>query len=253
MRGFSDELIAAYVDGELAQAECAPLEQALATDTALAARVAAQRALRRRLGEAYEGVLHEPAPQRLLQILESGVVREPDIEVRAAVIELDRERALRQARQRARAISSRWLAIAAAVVVGVAVGVLWQYLPAGALTETRNGALLARGALARALNEQLASAPSGPVRVGLSFHARDGGYCRTFVLNDAPARAGLACHRQDDWLVQTLVNIDAGDAQRYRMASSNLPPALLQAVSERIVGDSLDADGERAARARGWR
>jgi hypothetical protein len=37
-----------------------------------------------------------------------------------------------------------------------------------------------------------------------------------------------------------------------RMASSSLPPALLQAVNERISGEPLNAAAEAKARNNGW-
>ena len=53
----------------------------------------------------------------------------------------------------------------------------------------RDGQMLAGGTLARALTEQLASnqPPGGPVEIGVSFRARDGGYCRSFVLREQKA------------------------------------------------------------------
>jgi hypothetical protein len=38
----------------------------------------------------------------------------------------------------------------------------------------------------------------------------------------------------------------------YRQAGADLPAAVLDAVDARIVGATLDAAGERAARERGW-
>ena len=61
-----DDLLAAYVDGELDEAERLRVEQAIARDARLAQRVAQQRALRGRMRNAFERVLHEPVPQRLV-------------------------------------------------------------------------------------------------------------------------------------------------------------------------------------------
>jgi len=38
-----------------------------------------------------------------------------------------------------------------------------------------------------------------------------------------------------------------------RQAGSTLPPAVLADIDARIDGQALDADGERKARAHGWR
>ena len=59
----------------------------------------------------------------------------------------------------------------------------------------RDGKVLASGALAHALSEQLASnqVADAPVHVGVSFLSRNGDYCRTFMLREKSTIAGLAC------------------------------------------------------------
>ena len=61
-----DELLTAYVDGELEGPEHARIEQAIALDAKLAQRVARHRALRGRLRKAFDGALSEAVPQRLV-------------------------------------------------------------------------------------------------------------------------------------------------------------------------------------------
>ena len=63
---FSDEIVMAYVDGELGDATRAALELAMATDPDLAQRVARHRELRTRVQGAFDPVLAEPVPERLL-------------------------------------------------------------------------------------------------------------------------------------------------------------------------------------------
>jgi hypothetical protein len=250
-----DELLAAYVDGELQGAERARIEQAIAQDTQLAQRVAQQRALRTRLRGAFDGVLQEAVPQRLVQAVKHGTQAGP-----AQVIDLARVRADRARRGSGqRSVKVRRFAIAASLAVGLAAGVLIQRLSvSGALTEFHDGSLLARGALAVALNTQLAgAAPSGAqVRVGLSFKARNGNYCRTFSLSGSRALMGLACREQEQWQVLNLLGTEGasltGNGQNLRMAGSSLPPALLQAVNERISGEPLNAAAEARARSNGW-
>jgi hypothetical protein len=250
-----DELLAAYVDGELEGAERARIEQAIAEDAQLALRVAQQRALRLRLRSAYDGVLQEAVPQRLAQAAKLGAPSGP-----AQVIDLASVRAERSRRGNPqRQANLRRYTIAASVVVGLMAGMLIQRLATpGAVTELRDGSLLARGALARALNEQLSGAvPSGAaVRIALSFRARSGSYCRSFTLSGTRSIAGLACRDQEQWRVVDLIGTEAagmpGPAQNLRTAASSLPPALLQAVNERISGEPLNAAAETKARNNGW-
>jgi negative regulator of sigma E activity len=250
-----DEVLAAFVDGELEGAERARIEQAIAQDAQLAQRVAQQRALRDRLRGAYNGVLHEAVPQRLAHAVKFGAPTGP-----AQVIDLARVRAERSRRGNGqRQTKVRRYSIAASLAVGLMAGVLIQRLAApGGVTELHDGALLARGALAQALDEQLASSasPGAAVRVGLSFRSKGGNYCRTFTLGGARSLAGLACREQDHWQLVNLMAAEgtptAGNAPNLRMATSALPPALLQAVNDHISGEPLTAAAEAKARSSGW-
>ena len=68
--------------------------------------------------------------------------------------------------------------------------------------------------------------------------------------------AGLACREQEQWQVLNLVGTEGAgvtaNGQNLRMAASSLPPALLQAVNERISGEPLNAAAEAKARSNGW-
>jgi hypothetical protein len=250
-----DELLTAYIDGELEGAERARVEQAIAQDAQLAQRVAQQRALRERLRGAYDGVLQEAVPQRLQQAARLGAPAGP-----AQVIDLASVRAerIRRSNGQRQMVKVRRYGIAATLAVGLMAGLLIERLASpGALTELHDGALLARGSLARALDEQLAGAAAAgaPVRVGLSFRSRSGNYCRTFALSGSRPLAGLACREQERWQLVNMVAAEgpvAAGGQNMRMAGSSLPPALLQAVNERISGEPLNAATEAKARSNGW-
>jgi hypothetical protein len=248
-----DEVLAAFVDGELEGAERVRVEQAIAQDAQLAQRVAQQRALRERLRGAFDGVLQEAVPQRLTQAVRLAPPSGPAQVIDLATVRADRARRGSGPRQ----VKTRRYTIAACLVVGLTIGVVLQRLATpGALTEFHDGSLLARGALAHALNEQLAGAgsPGAQVRIGVTFRARSGNYCRTFALSGNRALAGLACREQEQWQVLHLMAAEGagGNGQNMRMASSSLPPAILQAVNERISGEPLNAAAESKARTNGW-
>ena len=97
--------------------------------------------------------------------------------------------------------------------------------------------------------------PRARYESALSFRARSGDYCRTFVIDNGRALAGLACREQQQWRVLTLLGTDSPaspGSQAYRMAGSSMPPPLLQAVNERISGEPLDAAAEAKARRNDW-
>lgn len=248
-----EELLAAYVDGELEGAERARVEQAIAEDARLARRVAQQRARRARLRGASDGALPGPAPQRLTQS-----ARPAALPARAQIIDLARVRTERARRGAVhRSPVSRRIAITASLVAGLlAGGLIGQFSTGSALTELHDGTLLARGALAHALDEQFAGGPAagGAVRVGLTFRAKSGQYCRIFAIDGRRALAGLACREPAHWRVLMLLAAEPAsvDVQHLRTGNAGLPPMLLQAVNERTSGEPLDARAESRARAGGW-
>ncbi len=251
-----DELLAAYVDGQLKGAERARVEQAIAQDARLAQRVAQYRASRGRLRGVFDGALHEPMPQRLIQ-----VARTASRPTTAQVIDLARVRAERKRRnEHHRILPPYRIALAACVLGGLLVGAVAERLVnSGGLTEYRDGeGLVASGALADALSNQLADSPTpgSEIHVGLSFKSKDGNYCRTFATGGHGV-AGLACHEQEHWRVLTLVStpspaVGVGEPAAHRVASS-YSPLLMQVVRERIRGEPLDATAEAKARGSDWR
>jgi hypothetical protein len=115
----------------------------------------------------------------------------------------------------------------------------------------KDGQIVAQGALARALDGQLA-ADQGAIRIGISFKTADGRYCRTF--QSAPDRlAGLACRGDGRWIVRTVTASAPTAEAAYRTAGDETPPEVLAAVDQALAGEPLDAKAERAARDHGWR
>jgi hypothetical protein len=244
---FSDELLIAYVNGELAEPARAAVERALRADPAIAARVAQHRARRSRVYGVVAGG-RDGGGHAHVQGAPPG----------AKVVQLDMVRAARNgplptAPPPKPAWTIRhWSAVAVALVSGALAGVFgwraWQGEAELASLSGADGALVAQGHLASALSGQLASpGPSGRVRIGISFLAKDGKYCRSFVMDTT---AGLACRDSGHWKVAVLAQGAAGAAW---MDGSGLPPAVLDAIDSRIAGTPLGPAAERAAQARGWR
>jgi anti-sigma factor RsiW len=241
---FSDEVLVAYVDGELDAPTRLAVEAAMADDAALARRIAAERALRERLRAAFAPVLDEPVPAHLVQRVRGA----PEARRTSVVVPLRRG-----------GVRPQWwrqgLALVASLVAGVLLG-HWVLRDGGlAPVVTRGGRMVARGPLAEALTGQLtANPPAGaPVRIGISFRSNSGHYCRTFAVRAAHL-AGLACRAGGQWQVQVLTRAEGRTAApgHYREAASSMPAAVVAAVSAEIKGSPLDARAEAAAREHDW-
>ena len=195
----SDATLQAYVDGELDASARAALEAAAATDPQCAQRLRQAQRLGELLRAAYDPVLTEPMPARLLASAHERASPVADL----AAARARREAAAAAPRARFGGWQS-WGALAASLLVGIVVGRSALTVPVDSDVVARAGHMVARGELARALSEQLASAQpaDAPVHVGLSFASRSADYCRTFVLR-AGGAAGLACRHHNDWQLHT--------------------------------------------------
>lgn len=244
---WDDEQIHAYVDGVLDADAAARLEADGRTDAALAARIARQRELRTTLRAEFDPVLAEPIPQRLRDALAgpaTGAVVTPIGSARR-----ERVRAARSAWS-----VREWAAIAATLVLGALLGPLVFRGSGSVPIETSRDRLVAVGYLDAALSSQLGGAPpeGAPARIGMSFRAAAGEYCRTFTLRIGTG--GLACRRDNRWSVEVLDGAvaKAGETGDFRQASSALSPAMLGALTALGAGDPLTTEQEQQRIGSGW-
>lgn len=227
--------VAAFVDGELDDLTARRIAREAESDAALAAEIARHRALRARLTAHYAPVAEEAVPERLRALLVDA----------ASETGIDTSLARRREAKRARFAPVHWGAMAASLALGLTIG-LKPWMPAADVTEA-NGALVASGDLAEALDTQLASnqAAGAMVRIGLSFRDRQGRTCRSFESREV---GGIGCRDGGRW---TLERIIGGKRQGdYRQADSG---ALAADAAAMMAGEPFDAEAERAARDGGWR
>ena len=109
-----DEKLMAYADGELDAVERAQVEAAIGADPSLARRVEKHRALRSKVSSAFNSVLDEPVPERLLNAVRGAPAAARD----DRVVDSGRAPAARSRDRMATRAASwgwpQWAAIAAA-------------------------------------------------------------------------------------------------------------------------------------------
>jgi hypothetical protein len=240
---FSDETLMAYADGEVDADTRRQIEAAMAHDPTIAERISKHRSLRVDLGAAFGGVIDEPVPSRLLDAANSRS---------ATVTDLNAARSAKSGAKQSRTWSwPEWTAIAASLLIGVLAGRSALQPIASEMFATTTGGIVATGELSSALDNQLnGRAKDTNVQIGMSFRATGGDYCRSFVTGSA---AGFACREGDHWRVRALNEGGTHAAGgEYRMAGSELPPAILTAIDDVMEGEALDREQEQAAQQRGW-
>lgn len=233
MMAIDDDMLMAFVDGELDEVSRARVERAVAEDPALGARLAQQQRLRQTLAAHYGPVAEEEVPDRFRAQLETNVVSLP------------------AAMPKPRPLWQTLTALAATLVLGLALGRTLLAPGASGPFTVEGGAMVARGELASALDTQLASAQAqdAPTRIGVSFTSTDGRACRSF---DSQAAAGIACRGDAGWQVMMTAAGTGRQQSDYRQAGSE-NPRVLQAAQEMMAGEPYDDAAERRARDSGWR
>jgi len=235
MTDIDETMLIALVDGELDEVSRRRIERAVAEDPALAARLDMHVRLRERLADHYAPIEAEPVPAAMRALLQAE----------AKVVPLARPVAARR---------HAWMtggAIAASLLLGLGIGHFSGGGGGGGgdgPVAVEQGTMVAQGELASALETQLASTQdSAPIRIGLSFRRKGGGWCRSF---EGQAISGVACRQEQGWQVQQLVP-GSGQETAYRQASSG-DARLMATVDALMDGSPLDAAQEKAAKARRW-
>ena len=221
-----DAMLMAFADGELDPTTRKRVERAMADDPAIAERVAAFETLTGRVRGAFDPIALAPVPDGLVAMLKSNVV---------AIAPKPATRPL-----------SAGLALAASLLLGIGLGTRLG-THSDAPFAVRDGKVIATGALAHALDSQVASA-SGDIRILVTFRGPSG-YCRVFA---AAVADGIACRNRDKWKLLQTRSASAAPASAYRQTSSP-DAALMAAAQDMMIGAPLDATSEARARAAGWR
>lgn len=256
MTRLTDEMLMAYADGALSEAEAAAVEELLRDgDAAARAAVEEFRSTAALVRAAYaDDEAAGPAPADLVRkILRSPPARRPSV--------------LARLRPRAGASAPYGLALAASLAAVVAVGALWLVLsrPETVVADVlRIGPVEAGSGLANVLGKVPSGAPvevgEGQLMVVGTFYDRRGRVCREVELMDralTPQEVAVACRTPDAgrWSVEGVARVAASpDASSGSFAPAGAPQkealqGLMLALGAR---DALSADDERRLIERGW-
>lgn len=228
-----DDKFFAWLDGELGLADAAEMEAKVAANPELSRLAERHRALGLQLRGAFSPVATAPVPERLRSALRSPgqvvgfVVAKP---------------------ARWSPSLAQWAAMAATLALGMFLGTMVSQR-ANPPIQLEGGGMYAASSLNQALNTQLASAPSGDIRIGLTFRDHKGAICRSFSQRAAD---GIACRSGGRWQLKGMFAAPEGQTSDYRMAAG-MDPNLAALVDSTIAGEPLNAGAEKAERDRGWR
>jgi anti-sigma factor RsiW len=246
MAGFSDEMLMRFADGELDEETSARVEAAVATDDAVAARLAVFVQTRLAAGDALRPLLDEPVPAALRQSVQSMIDRH-----RRDAIETSSPR--RRGVMRLFPPAFSWPQLAAAASIAAVLGGLGGFKLA---EQFRAAPLQLAGLDASSLSRALETVPAGhETQLGGSsqrfkaiatFRDSANAVCREFEVDiaDHSTIVSVACNNAGEWRTRFAV-VAPGSERGYAPASST---AALEAYLNAIdAGQSLNPAEETQA------
>jgi len=266
----NNETLVAYLDGQLSTEEMDRITDLAASSPDLAAELEVLRAADARLAAQFAAVDQNPIRQDTLDLIKNfGASNAPAPEVNETNIV-----ALKPRNRVMAAIVDNisWgQAIAASIVLVVGIGTGMQ------LTAPLNGdagtyaALQSAGLITPAspLYDVLENKPSltaatlaganGTVATPImSFRAKEGTYCREFIVISGPAHSrNVACRANSGWLIKIAIatagaGLAASVADGFVPASSAEDALMDNVILDLMVGDALDGGLEKTLIDRGW-
>jgi hypothetical protein len=241
--GITDQLLMAYVDGELSPDLAALILERLTNEPELLERLEEHQRLRGELSALYEPVIGEPLPASLTELIaREGVAGARTWTAPARGFDFDR-------------LWNAWPMVASAAAAALVGLGLSEVLHArDPLARSPDGRIMASGSLARSLENDLAPGATGSdAKILASFEDRSGQYCRVFQTGGGH-EDGVACKNGGRWLIVALANATgSAPAQGYRQASSALAASIATAVDELQASNAMSPDQERRARTEQWR
>lgn len=258
MTRFSDETLVAYVDGELSVEDAAEIEQALATDQRVRETVQMFRDTAEWSRKAYDDVLHEPVPDRLIDAASGKDVRPAHTDLR------------QDAAPRGR-IAGLAMAASIALAVGLGGGFgLFQMIGSGggeAAGPLLVGTVDKSDALHLALESAgtgtlIANGEGGNVMPLTTFVDREGRYCREFqaVTSNADglsASFGIACRQPaGPWRVEAIGAPAVATAtvpDRFETADGATGDPMQVLIGAMSDSGPISLEDEAALLTNGWR
>ncbi|EGF91854.1 hypothetical protein ABI_02860 [Asticcacaulis biprosthecium C19] len=246
----SDEVLNAYLDGELEAGDMEAVDRALATDETVVARLAALAEADRAYISELAAIDARPLPSGLDDLL-----ADPVPESGARVLAFPGK--ARWDRLRPYFVPTAAAASITAIIgfgVGFAVGP-GSGAVADPFTALSRGTTPVIAMLDERESGQIVDIGHGmSAQVRLTFPAADGNLCREFdVQSPKAAAAGIACRSDKGWDIRLAARQSApAQGTGYVTAASADDPVFGRAVEALMAGDPLDGEAETAAIKNGW-
>ena len=260
----TEQVLAAYVDGELDISDKKTVEEQIAKDSQIRMQVENLKNIDKLINAAFPII--EDIPEKLVQTLTKGSTNENNTTAKSNVTPLfGRHKKPRLGTQ------SSSIPYAVAASITLVVGIMFGYL-----ANTPDDKNVLDSILVSEINthsrlyEVLENSPSStPLKIVgennqeviieplLSFKSVDGGYCREFdIHNDKKTLAGIACREQDaTWRLEIIVASDTqpNNYDIYQLSSGQDKEALDYVANNLMSNDPLSKAEEKILINNNWK
>ena len=247
-----DELLSAYIDGELPPDDAAALVERMASEPALVRRLEAMRSGDAAVRAVYEKLDQEPLPEGVTQLLSTA----GDAPLKDRVVAF---------RGRGMPRFVNWpVAVAAgvALVAGFLALRQMQEVPQlGPVDALVAGEFDTDGEILDLLEHGISGRPevvadTGEMRVILSFESESGTYCRQLYVTDVGQSAhGVACKGRSGWELEAVAPGAPGTPGAQFQAAAGDAPAAVSSAVENLIGprDPLSVEEEMSLISTAWK
>ena len=244
----TDEILSAFIDGELDDTDTDDVKEALLRDKALVRRLEQLKSADRLIASTYGAIDKTPMPTAVLDMLAPAELADGDDNI------------VRLPFHRIPAAVKAWAApIAATLMFVVGLGLGAQFSAPD--RDQNRGSILAAGEIDKAgalhlVLETVASAETYVVDAAsgaaitplLTFRTADGAYCREFTaVQGETTNRGVACRKENAWEIQFAARVPAAQTNpdAYSTASAGVSAQFDEIVDNMIAGEPLGPDEER--------
>lgn len=252
MTTITDEMLSAFIDGELCAAQADEVRLALNTDPALRAQLARFERADATIREAASALANRQMPRSVLDMLSGN-------KVALAPLETDKGASLGGSRYWPTA-----LAASIALVIGWSMSMFYQGVPQNN-SASSGSPIAALAAPGDPLFIGLETTPSGQsvalsetgssIQPVLSFASTNGELCREFITVDPNNTIhAIACRERDAWRIDFAIRSEStADKDGYQTASASDAVLAGDYIAEVMAGDAFGRAVEADFIAKGWR
>lgn len=260
MHEISDEMLMAYVDGELSPADVRRVEQALMVDPSLRARLQPFVVTKQELARLFNEPMNAPVPAHLVAAIERAPIGTGKASEASPA-----EGLWASLKDFAAGLVALPMPVqfAGALALGTVIG--WAAFSGSRDTiaadeiALANGALVATSSLQKVLEGEVSArtlpSAAGTISALHSFETKAGGFCRAFTIEaeGAAPYTGLGCRRADGaWEIRAYEKSPKKSPISVRVAGEG-KSAVEAATDELIHGRAMTKEEETRVIARGWK